>query len=115
MKFGISWIIKKHIMKNYLFIALLFAITSTVGAQSKEKYCMISFIESTGRKVKIYTDDGNGQPHILEDNLTGNTLLFDSEIAGLNYMIEKGWTLVNNTSAGNNSTVEHYFLLKKTE
>lgn len=104
-------------MKKLVFILVfLFAANSLIQAQTKDKYCMISFIESTGSKVKIYADDGNGQPHIMEDNLTGKTLLFDSNIAGLNYMIEQGWTLVGNTTTSKTTyEVEHYFLLKKTE
>ena len=117
-------------MKNLIFIATIFMLTSTVsfGQVTVEgvdinkldiKYCeLIGFNKSLFGKKIIVTVDYGQKFSLFKSQLIkgpdGKPVVFNSMIDALNFMEKNGWEYVNNfaISSGNGS-VYHYLLRRK--
>lgn len=83
-----------HSMKKLIiFILLIFSLS--IYAQEKEVYALLGAFTKSSKKITSTVDfgDGTGELYICDEK--GDKKIFKSLLEPANYMIERGWKIVN--------------------
>jgi len=107
--FVLSLITKQKIMKKsislVLFLVPFFCHAQTARTQlaQNEEFCVVSIL-TAGNEFEIYVGDSTkktNKERMIKDG-KGKVIDFGSFVLALNYLEQKGWTLLTATSASAN-------------